>query len=434
MATGVFVPRWGITMEQANVVAWLAAEGAGVARGQDLVELETEKLANVVEAPADGVLRAILVPEGESAPVGELLGVIAGADEAFDIEALRGAAPDLPGSPGPASLRREARAPGRTVRGRVRASPAARRLAADHGIDLAGISGTGPEGSLRREDVEGAVVEAVARSREEGHVVTSFGRLHYVAAGGASTGLRCRDLPVVLVHGLGGGIDLWQANLTALAARHRVIAVDLPGHGLSDKHPAPYGVDLFARALSELLTAMDLGPAALVGHSLGGHACLKVALGKPGAVAKLVLVGSGGLGREIDTGFLEPLLSRPDREAVEAMLRGLLRDPSAITRPMVDATREALARPGAWEALRKAVRATTDRGKQAEVLLERLGELLIPVLVVWGSEDTVIPRAHGEAARERIPAAEIWVAEGAGHCPQIEAAGRFNERVLAFLA
>ncbi len=434
MATGVFVPRWGVTMEQATVVAWLAAEGAGVARGQDLVELETEKMANVVEAPADGVLRVVLVPEGEVAAVGDLLGVIGGPDEPLDLEALRGAAPDLPGASAPASRGREARPPGRTARGRVRASPAARRLAADHGIDLAAVAGTGPEGSLRRQDVEGAVVEAVARSRDEGYVTTSFGRLHYVAAGGPSTGLRCRDLPVVLVHGLGGTTHLWQANLTALAARHRVVAVDLPGHGLSDRHPAPYGVDLFARAVSELLAAMDLGPVALVGHSLGGHACLKVALDTPGAVAKLVLVDSGGLGPEIDTGFLEPLLSGPDREAVEAMLRGLFCDPSAVTRPMVDAALEALARPGAWEALREAVWASTDRGRQAEVLLERLGELPMPVLVVWGGEDEVIPRTHGDAARDRIPAARLWVADGAGHCPQIEAGGRFNERVLAFLA
>ena len=91
MVTGVYVPRWGVTMEKATVVAWLVKEGEPVAKGQDLVELETEKIVNIVQAPEGGVLRRILVPIGETAAVGALLGVISEPGEAFDLEALRGA-------------------------------------------------------------------------------------------------------------------------------------------------------------------------------------------------------------------------------------------------------------------------------------------------------------------------------------------------------
>lgn len=434
MVTAVYVPRWGITMEKGLIAAWLVEEGQRVTKGQPLLELETEKITNVIEAPGDGVLRAILVPAGETPAVGELIAVIAEPDEAFDLDALRGAAPEAATAPGALRQRREARPAERTARGRVKASPAARRLAREHGLDLTDVPGTGPQGSISRDDVERAIVDAVAATMEEGYVAVGGQRLYYVAAGGEATGLKGSDLPVVLVHGLGGSTLLWQPNITALATRHRVIAFDLPGHGLSDKPAAEYDVTFFTAALKGFLDAMKLERVALVGHSLGGHICLRLALAQPERVARLVLVDAGGLGREIDTAFLQPLLQGLRREAVEVMLRGLFHNPDFVTQPMVDATYEALAQPGAWEALVTATGAASAGDAQTEVLTERLEALELPVLLVWGAEDAVIPVAHGHAAQAAIPGAELWVVEGVGHCPQLEAAEAFNARVEAFLA
>lgn len=439
MVTPIYVPRWGITMERGLIAAWLVTEGQRVKKGQALLELETEKIANVIEAPADGVLRMILVPAGETPAVGELIAVIAEPDEEFDLAALRSAEPATAAGAGAVRRRREARPADRTERGRVRASPAARRLAQEHGLDLTSVAGTGPEGSISREDVERAIMEVVAATMEDSYVSVGNLRLHYVAAGGPATGLQVSDLstgqalPVVLVHGLGGSTLLWQPNITALAIRHRVVALDLPGHGLSDKPTADYDVRFFAETLSGFLDALDLERVALVGHSLGGHICLRLALVQPQRVARLVLVDAGGLGQEINIGFLQPMLVGLTREATDSMLRGLFHNPAFVTRAMIDATYNILAHPGAWEALVATARMASAGDFQTETVAHRLGELALPVLLVWGAEDAVIPLAHGRAAQAAIPGAELWIAENAGHCPQLEAAEAFNTRVAAFL-
>ncbi|MBI5014822.1 MAG: acetoin dehydrogenase dihydrolipoyllysine-residue acetyltransferase subunit [Deltaproteobacteria bacterium] len=433
MVTAVYVPRWGVTMEKATVVAWLAEEGERVTKGQELLELETEKMVNVVEAPGDGVLRVILFAEGEAASVGALVAVIAEPDEVFDVDVLREASPTSGKAAASVREKREARPATRTGRGRVRASPAARRLAEDHGVDLADLAGTGPEGSISREDVERAVVDAVARSVEEGFADVAGMRLHYVAAGGAATGLRVKEPPVVFVHGIAGSAILWQANITAPAAWRRVVALDLPGHGRSDKPEAAYDLDFLAGALAGFLDALELPAVALVGHSLGGHLCLRLALRDPGRVAGLVLVDSGGLGPEIRLGFLQALLAGVTREAVEAMLRGLFEDTGLASRSMIEATLEMLEQPGASRAVAAAVAAVAQGSRQEENLAERLAELPMPVLLAWGGKDAVLPVSQAQAAAAAAPRAELWIAEESGHCPQLEAAPRFNRRLLEFL-
>ncbi len=420
-------------MEKATIAAWLVKEDDPVVKGQDLVELETEKIVSSVQAPADGVLRCILVPKGEIAPVGALLGVISEAGEAFDLEALRGAEAQVQTAGLGERLPRTGRPAEKDQRGRVRASPPARRLAEEHGLDLAVLEGTGPEGSVSRDDVERAIATAVARSLEEGDKTAEGLLLHCVSAGGEGTGLKSSSIPVVLVHGIAGSTLLWQANLSAIGARHKVFAVDLPGHGRSGKPGGRYDIEFFARALSGFLDAWGLERVALVGHSFGGHVCLKLALEKPERVARLVLIDSGGLGPEIDVGFLKPLLSGTTREATETMLRGLFANPAMVNRSMVEATFEALSKPGAWEAVRSAMESAVPRGIQVESLAERLSELRVPVLIAWGARDAVIPMARGKEAHASLPGAELWIAENSGHCPQIEAASDFNDRLLKFL-
>lgn len=433
MITCLYVPRWGITMERGLIAVWLAQAGERVKKGQPLLEMETEKITNVIESPADGVLRAVLYPAGEKPAVGELIAVIAEPDEAFDLDALRAEA-KVAASAGAAREKRAARPAERTERGRVRASPAARKLAQEYGLDLANVAGTGPEGSLSREDVERAVVDAVAATMQDGFASVDGMRLHYLAAGGADMGLKTSELPIVLVHGLGGSTMLWQPNLTALATKHRVFALDLPGHGLSDKPPIEYSVSILAQALTGFLDALGLERAVLVGHSLGGQVCLQVALPEPARVARLALADSGGLGSEINLAFLEPMLNGLNRDATETMLRGLFHKPEFASRVMTDATYEMLGAEGAWDALVSATRAAVSDGAQTGTLTARLNELTMPVLIVWGAEDTVIPIAHAHAALAALPNAKLWIAANAGHCPQLEAAQGFNERVMEFLS
>jgi pyruvate dehydrogenase E2 component (dihydrolipoamide acetyltransferase) len=155
MASEVKLPRLGQGMESGSVVKWLKAEGDAVEKGQPLYELDTDKVTQEVEAEASGVLLKIVVPEGE-VPVGTTLALIGEAGEEVEAPKTEAAAPEQPPpKPEPPSIAAVAPPPPERREGeRIKASPLARRLAREQGVDLATVTGTGPEGRIVAEDVE----------------------------------------------------------------------------------------------------------------------------------------------------------------------------------------------------------------------------------------------------------------------------------------
>jgi pyruvate dehydrogenase E2 component (dihydrolipoamide acetyltransferase) len=163
MATRIDMPQLGLTMETGTILQWLKAEGDRVEKGQPVVLIQTDKVEYEVESPAAGTLLKVAAKEGAELPVGSLMAVLGEAGE--DVSALLGAAPApaapaaAPATPSPVS--RAAAAPSApappAAEGRVKISPVAKKLAQEHGIDLATLAGTGPEGRVVREDVERAI-------------------------------------------------------------------------------------------------------------------------------------------------------------------------------------------------------------------------------------------------------------------------------------
>ena len=163
--TPIVLPKSGFSSEASTVIGWSVAEGDRVEAGQLLCEVETEKTTIEITAPASGLLRKILIHEGEKRPVGVTMGFIGEADE--PIPEVEDAPPPTPeGTQASAAPSPSAR-PRRAATGRVRASPAARKLAAEHGIDLAELSGSGPGGAITTGDVESAVEASRAESDAE---------------------------------------------------------------------------------------------------------------------------------------------------------------------------------------------------------------------------------------------------------------------------
>ncbi|TMC12926.1 MAG: alpha/beta fold hydrolase [Chloroflexi bacterium] len=254
--------------------------------------------------------------------------------------------------------------------------------------------------------------------------------------------------PLLLIHGLGASSMAWHFQLERLAEGHRVFAIDLPGHGASPPPPGPVDGDLAADVVVAFLEQVLGGPAAVAGHSLGGALALLVTLRRPRLVSALALVSSAGLGRELSLSLRLMCLPGADR-LVEVAGPWLVR---AVGR--VGPLRRRFAGGGAVDVLapvlaealdlyreRHAIRAFTTalravagmRGQRARyVLADRLGELDVPVLVVWGSGDRVLPLVHGlraaEAVRGRFEVLDC------GHSPMLEAAARFTEVLREFLA
>ena len=153
--TPIVLPKSGFTSEASTVIGWSIAEGDRVEEGQLLCEVETEKTTIEITAPASGLLRKILIREGETRPVGVTMGFIGEAEE--PIPEVEDVSPITPEVAQTSASPRPSTRPRRAATGRVRASPAARKLAADHGIDLAELSGSGPGGAITTGDVDLAI-------------------------------------------------------------------------------------------------------------------------------------------------------------------------------------------------------------------------------------------------------------------------------------
>ncbi|HSG48404.1 MAG TPA: pyruvate dehydrogenase complex dihydrolipoamide acetyltransferase [Longimicrobiales bacterium] len=180
MATKVHMEALSPTMEEGQIVRWLKAEGDAVTNGDILAEIETDKATMELVARGDGILRAILLKEGGTAPVGDVIGVIAAADE--DISEIAGASggeaagtaetageetqPAPPQQDTPSEPEAGAAASATPEGGRVKASPLARRLAEEAGIDLSSVAGSGPGGRVVKKDVEEAAAQPAAGPAE----------------------------------------------------------------------------------------------------------------------------------------------------------------------------------------------------------------------------------------------------------------------------
>jgi len=252
---------------------------------------------------------------------------------------------------------------------------------------------------------------------------------------------------LLLIHGIASTYESWREVIGPLAQRHTVIAPDLPGHGSSEPAGGDYSLGALAAGLRDLLIALGHDRATLVGHSLGGGVAMQLAYQFPEITERLVLVSSGGLGWEVSRILRAAALPGANlfiaatagagRKAGSAAARGL----AAIgLRPSADLSEIArgyasLADPARRAAFLATLRAVVDTGGQHVNAGDRLylAEDL-PVLIMWGERDPIIPALHGEAAHRAIPGSRLEIFDCVGHLPQLEAPARFVAVLEQFLA
>jgi len=252
---------------------------------------------------------------------------------------------------------------------------------------------------------------------------------------------------LLLVHGMGGTFANWQEVIEPLARTHTVIAPDLPGHGASAPGGGDYSVGALAAGLRDLLAALGHEHATLVGHSLGGGIAMQFAYQFPEMVERLVLVSSGGLGPEVS-----PILraaALPGADLFIAATAGIgQRVGPTIGRalgalglhPNADVAEVVRGYGSLTDPIRRAaflatVRAVIGVGGQRVGAKDRLYLAeAVPVMIVWGARDPIIPAHHGEDAHDHIPGSRLEVFEDIGHLPQIEAPLRFVTALESFLA
>jgi pyruvate dehydrogenase E2 component (dihydrolipoamide acetyltransferase) len=297
------MPKWGLSMTEGTVVQWLVEEGAELDKGDEIVEVESEKINNAVESPASGVLRRRVAQEGDEIPVGGLLGVIA--------------APDVP----------------------------------DEEID-----------AYVEEFQESFVPEEEGEAGPEPEIVEAGGKsVQYLVVGEGE------GEPLVLLHGFGGDINIWVFNQETLAAEHTVYALDLPGHGASTKDVGSGDLDSFVGVLTDFLDAVGIEKAHLAGHSMGGAIAGAFAKAHPDRVASLILIASAGLGEEVNEEYIEGFIAANRRKEMKNTLGMLFANPDLVTRQLVQDVMKFKRLDGVDEALRKVADKIFPDGKQADV-------------------------------------------------------------------
>ncbi|AUI60924.1 hypothetical protein B1H26_08605 [Amycolatopsis sp. BJA-103] len=257
-----------------------------------------------------------------------------------------------------------------------------------------------------------------------------------------------RGPAVLFVHGIGDDSSTWLDVLAALSGQFTVIAPDLLGHGESAKPRADYSVAAYACGMRDLLSVLGVDKVSVVGHSLGGGVAMQFAYQFPDRCERLVLVGSGGIGPGVHpllrlaaapgAGFLLPVVgSAPVRLGLRAF-RGLLRQAGGFglgeDLDYVLGKYVRLVEAPTRQAFLRTLRSVVDWRGQVVNLLDRCYLTAgIPTMLVWGTEDHVVPSAHAAVAHAAMPGSRLVVFEGAGHFPYLSDPARFLAILREFL-
>jgi pyruvate dehydrogenase E2 component (dihydrolipoyllysine-residue acetyltransferase) len=299
------MPKWGLSMTEGRIAAWLLEEGAEVRPGTEVVDIETEKIASGLEAGVDGVLRRKAVRLNEKVPVGGLIAVIADSSlTEVDIDAF-------------------------VVEFQSKFVPA-------EAIKQA--SGPQPE----TVEVNGI-------------------RLRFLKRGEGGD-------PALLLHGFGGDLNNWLFNHEALAQERAVYALDLPAHGASQTLTDFTDLRDFAQIVVAFLDLEGISRVHLVGHSMGGAIAIHLAAAHPHRIISLALIASAGLGSEIDASYIEGFVSAARRRDLRPVLEKLFADPSAVTNQLIDDVLKYKRLDGVTANLRAIADKVYPRGRQGEVL------------------------------------------------------------------
>lgn len=406
----------GEYMESATVVSWAAALGDRVKAGDVVVVVETAKAATEIEAGCDGVLAEILAPVGAEVGIGAVLGRIADslgaierAEEPIDLAETSAHVP-------PAHVLEAA------IGQRIKISPLARRLAAQAGLGLTHLVGTGPSGRIKSRDVERALeARTVSAASIAAAPPAPAQRL-------PNTSVRA-NVPLVLIHGFGANASAWNALKPYFDEGRRVLTPELPGHGRAAALASP-SLDALADAVLSQIEAAGVEECDLVGHSLGGAVAAALSANPAIRVRSLTLIAPAGLGVEINDRFLEGFLSARVPESLAPWLELLVADASRLPRSYAQAVLRERSRLGLDQPQAAVAQYLFPDGAQAFSIKNDVKRFTGPLKVIWGRSDRIISPMHLRGLPGHVACHGI---DDTGHMPHVEAPSLTAQLVMQCL-
>jgi pyruvate dehydrogenase E2 component (dihydrolipoamide acetyltransferase) len=358
----LIMPKWGLSMTEGTVTKWLKSTGERFSESEELVEVETSKIVNAVEAPFPGRLHKIVANEGEVIPVGGLLGVA--ADESVSLEEI---------------------------------DAFVQTYLVEHDVAVADT-----------DENTGLSVRNVAID----------GREYRVGVLGALDQTRT---PAVLIHGFASDLTSWGMNLEALATFGPVVSIELSGHGGSDKQIQAGSLPEIASSATKVLRSLAITQFHLIGHSLGAAVCMRIAIDQPELIRSLTLIAPVGLpGSAINWSFTRGIAAARSARQIAPLVAQLFADPSLVTKEMIDDLVKFKRLDGANEAL-SLINARMESGDDFRDIqrdIQRIPE----AVVISGSEDLIVSAPD----RQQLPSNWKVIAVPTGHMPHVEGSREIN--------
>lgn len=430
MPTEVIMPKVDMDMASGKLAVWHVAEGEVVKKGAALFDIETDKAAMEVEAPATGRLHHILAAPGETVDVGRPVAFIYAEGEAVGESPAAASVAVVEEKPAAVAAPVVVAAP---VIGPdsadLRATPVARRLAREAGLELASITGTGPRGRIQRADVEASVahlkpapaakvVPPVAEVPKPAPVAVPAIPITWEAQPGDLnvTTRKGSGVPLVMIHGFAADSYGWRPLEDALPKDQALIRIDLPSHGRSPLRRVAGFAEL-ARQLVQVFDRVAEEPVHLLGHSLGGGLSLALADIRSRQVKTLSLIAPAGLGPEIDGAALNGIARAGSVDSLAPWLKRLTARPDGISHDFAKAAMLARLDPALREAQQELAAVLFPDGVQAFDLTAALSRITMPTLMLWGRDDHILPWRQALAAPGEVA---LHLLRGVGHVPQIE--------------
>lgn len=413
MAQPILVPQVGQDLTEAKIVELHVKLGDRVKKGDLVAVVESEKASFEVEAFAEGVVISLPYKVDDWATVLEPLMMLGAEGEVVEV-AAKASAPAVAPAITPAQAAPAAVTPHPAIAvvatavpaaspqpalGGLRSSPAARVAAADKGVDIARVAGSGPAGAVVLRDITA------------------------VAAAPRSSGLALRTLqsgagtPVVFIHGFGGDLSAWRPLVGRMAPGLPFMALDLPGHGASKAHQVT-SFDDMVTAVGDALRAQGM-PLHLVGHSVGAAVATALTARGDLDIRSLTLLSPAGLGPAVDGAYVDGFLAAQSEAALAAWMRRLVHDPAKLAPVLVRATLSARDDAALVPAQRAAARALFEGSTQLFSTAAALAAYHGPCTVIVGSEDAIL--SAQDVAANTPPQAALHRLPNVGHLPQLEA-------------
>ena len=365
----VSMPKWGMTMEEGKVTDWLISEGEVISEGDEIVEIETDKISNVVESQTSGILVRHLVVEGSTYKVGSLIGVIIDGDvEEDEIDNF------------------------------------IRKFQSEEKIKTDTEETTNKTQKIQVGNLELNFLEVFCEKTEEE--------------------------TIVFVHGFGGDLNSWSYNQVELSTYFNTISLDLPGHGGSALEVDSGNVSDLSEILISFFEKKEINQAHLVGHSLGGAISLLMAYKMPEIFKTLTLICPVLPGCETNTEFLEGFIYADSRKQMRNVVSELYANPKVVNRNFIDETLKSRRFDGAKQALSKIKEANFLPSGEVSFQLPSFEAIKAPIQIIQGSEDKIIKFSGDDLLSSNIKIHEL---NASGHMPQMEEHNQVNKIIEAFI-